>query len=148
MQASLPELPAAKRRRYLQAKLSPADVLTLTDDMATAGYFDAVLDSGAPLRPAANWIMGDLMAHCKVCMAPSKRLHLPPCFCMMRLPPLYPCPQHTTPFQSACSTAVCVTVHLHQSRVHFFAVSALPAYPFVCPLTLWQGHPTNPAAPD
>ena len=65
-------MPGPKRRRYLQMKLALADVLTLTDDMDTAQYFDAVLDQGAPLKPAANWVMGDLMAHCKASTEPPR----------------------------------------------------------------------------
>lgn len=42
------------------------DVLVLSDDVGIATYFDAVLAAGAPAKPAANWVMGDIMAHCKV----------------------------------------------------------------------------------
>ena len=67
LQDSMPELPADFRRRYSQLGLPPADVLVLADELPTAQYFEAVLAAGAPAKPAANWIMGDIMAFCKVC---------------------------------------------------------------------------------
>ena len=65
-QASLPELPHQRRARYVALGLSMYDVLVLSDDVGIATYFDAVLAAGAPAKPAANWVMGDIMAHCKV----------------------------------------------------------------------------------
>lgn len=61
----MPELPAAKRARYQSLGLSAYDAAVLSDDVGTAAYFDAVLAAGAPPKPAANWVMGDVMAHCK-----------------------------------------------------------------------------------
>jgi aspartyl-tRNA(Asn)/glutamyl-tRNA(Gln) amidotransferase subunit B len=61
----MPEMPAAKRARYLALGLPRADVLILADELSTAQFFDAVLDAGAPPKAAANWVMGDLMAVCK-----------------------------------------------------------------------------------
>ncbi len=62
----MPELPAEFRRRYRQLGLPAADVLVLADELPTAHYFDSVLAAGAAAKPAANWIMGDIMAFCKV----------------------------------------------------------------------------------
>jgi len=45
--------------------LPPADAVVLADEPPTAAYFDAVLEAGAPPKPAANWVMGDIMAFCK-----------------------------------------------------------------------------------
>lgn len=64
-QASMPELPWEKRGRLEGLGLSAYDAAVLCDDVAVARYMDAVLAAGAPPKPAANWIMGDLMAHCK-----------------------------------------------------------------------------------
>lgn len=61
----MPELPSALRARYAALGLSQYDVLVLADDAACAAYFDGVLAAGAPPKPAANWVMGDVMAHCK-----------------------------------------------------------------------------------
>uniref|UniRef100_A0A1D2A2Z6 Glutamyl-tRNA(Gln) amidotransferase subunit B, chloroplastic/mitochondrial n=1 Tax=Auxenochlorella protothecoides TaxID=3075 RepID=A0A1D2A2Z6_AUXPR len=65
IQASMPELPQEKRARFEGLGLSPYDAHVLCDDLAVAGYFDAALEAGASPKPAANWIMGDIMAHCK-----------------------------------------------------------------------------------
>lgn len=62
----MPELPEQRRQRYLGLGLSLYDVLVLSDDVGVANYFDGVLAAGAPAKPAANWVMGDVMAHCKV----------------------------------------------------------------------------------
>lgn len=61
----MPELPQQKRERYAALGLSQYDALVLSDDVGVASYFDAVLAAGAPAKPAANWVMGDVMAHCK-----------------------------------------------------------------------------------
>ena len=65
MQAAMPQLPAEFRRQYRELGLPAADVLVLADELPTAQYFDAVLAAGTPAKPAANWIMGDIMAFCK-----------------------------------------------------------------------------------
>jgi aspartyl-tRNA(Asn)/glutamyl-tRNA(Gln) amidotransferase subunit B len=61
----MPELPGQVRDRYSSLGLGQYDVLVLADDADVAAYFDAVLAAGAPPKPAANWVMGDVMAHCK-----------------------------------------------------------------------------------
>lgn len=61
----MPELPAAVRARYAALGLSQYDVLVLADELAVCRYFDAVLAAGAPPKPAANWVMGDVMAAAK-----------------------------------------------------------------------------------
>lgn len=77
--ASLPELPAAKRARYTQQLgLPPGDVAVLADEAATASYFDAAVAAGAPAKQAANWIMGDIMAHCKEAKIGMDRIGLTP----------------------------------------------------------------------
>ena len=62
----MPELPSGKRRRYAELGLPAADVLLLTDDVSTAAYFEETLVAGAPPKLAANWILGDVLAHCNV----------------------------------------------------------------------------------
>lgn len=62
----MPEVPSAVRARYLGLNLPVADVLILADEQAVARYFDAVLAAGAPPKQATNWIVGDIMAYCKV----------------------------------------------------------------------------------
>lgn len=59
---SLPELPSQRRKRYTSLGLSEYDSLVLSDDEGIASYFDGVLQSGAPAKQAANWVMGDVNA--------------------------------------------------------------------------------------
>ena len=58
-------LPAVLRERLSTAGLPPADVAVLTEDLDIGTYFAAVLDAGAPPKPAANWVMGDITAAVK-----------------------------------------------------------------------------------
>ncbi|KAL6532462.1 hypothetical protein OROGR_014432 [Orobanche gracilis] len=60
---SLPELPETKRRRYESLGLSMQDVLFLTNDINVAAYFDDTITTGADVKLAANWIMGDIAAY-------------------------------------------------------------------------------------
>lgn len=56
----LPELPAARRARYVESLgLSAYDAGVLIADAALADYFDAVVDAGVAPKPAANWIAGE-----------------------------------------------------------------------------------------
>ena len=59
--AQLPELPAAKRARYVSDMgLTEYDAALLTEARPTAEFFEAVASaSGAP-KEAANWIVGDV----------------------------------------------------------------------------------------
>lgn len=61
----MPELPAAKRARFMDMGLPQDDALILADDLETADFFDEVLAEGAPAKLATNWVVGDIMAHCK-----------------------------------------------------------------------------------
>jgi aspartyl-tRNA(Asn)/glutamyl-tRNA(Gln) amidotransferase subunit B len=63
IRASLPELPAARRARFMQAHgLSAYDAGVLTMTRAMADYFEETVAAGAEAKQAANWIMGDLQA--------------------------------------------------------------------------------------
>jgi aspartyl-tRNA(Asn)/glutamyl-tRNA(Gln) amidotransferase subunit B len=58
----LPELPAAKRARLTAGYgLSAYDAGVLASERRIADYFEAVVQAGAPAKPAANWIMGEAM---------------------------------------------------------------------------------------
>ena len=58
---SLPELPDARKARLEeQFGLSAYDAGIITSSRETAEYFDAVIETGADAKLAANWIMGDL----------------------------------------------------------------------------------------
>ena len=62
LRAGLPELPDAKRVRFVvQYGLSPYDAGVLVAEQATAGFYEAVA-RGRDAKAAANWVMGDLFA--------------------------------------------------------------------------------------
>ncbi|MGQ9631903.1 MAG: Asp-tRNA(Asn)/Glu-tRNA(Gln) amidotransferase subunit GatB [bacterium] len=59
----LPELPAAKRRRFIeQYKLSPYDAGVLTASRDMADYFEKCVGLYSDPKAVANWVMGDLSA--------------------------------------------------------------------------------------
>lgn len=61
---SLPELPEARRTRYLtQLDLSDYDATWLSSDPDIAEYFDATASASGNVKLSANWVMGDLSAH-------------------------------------------------------------------------------------
>nr|WP_294551211.1 Asp-tRNA(Asn)/Glu-tRNA(Gln) amidotransferase subunit GatB [uncultured Rhodopila sp.] len=62
LKASLPELPDAKRARFMQSYgLSPYDAAVLVADKATADYYETVARGRDP-KIAANWVTGDFFA--------------------------------------------------------------------------------------
>ena len=64
VRTELPELPAARRRRYQEAyQLSPYDARVLAQHAALDELFEGALKAGAPPKPAANWIMGEYLAY-------------------------------------------------------------------------------------
>ena len=55
---AMPELPAARRARFVEQYALPAyDAAQLTGSRATADYFEATVEAGAPPKAASNWIM-------------------------------------------------------------------------------------------
>jgi aspartyl-tRNA(Asn)/glutamyl-tRNA(Gln) amidotransferase subunit B len=59
---SLPELPIAKRARFVDSfGITPYDAEVLTDSQALATYFESVVKAGAPGKAAANWMQTELM---------------------------------------------------------------------------------------
>src|SRR5271166_6939719 len=62
VQDSLPELPAAKRARFVAAfGITPYDAEVLTDTQELAHYFESVVRAGAPGKAAANWMQTELL---------------------------------------------------------------------------------------
>jgi aspartyl-tRNA(Asn)/glutamyl-tRNA(Gln) amidotransferase subunit B len=57
---SLPELPDAKRKRYEALGITPYNAGVLTADVDIARWFDAVLETGAEPKAAANWTASEL----------------------------------------------------------------------------------------
>ena len=59
--ASLPELPDAKRQRYVDAlAITPYNADVITSDVETARWFEALLAAGAEAKAGANWLTSEL----------------------------------------------------------------------------------------
>ncbi|MDQ7052879.1 MAG: Asp-tRNA(Asn)/Glu-tRNA(Gln) amidotransferase subunit GatB [candidate division KSB1 bacterium] len=62
IQAELPELPVARRERFIREyQLPEYDATILTDEKAVADYFEAVVKAGGDAKQASNWVMGDVL---------------------------------------------------------------------------------------
>jgi aspartyl-tRNA(Asn)/glutamyl-tRNA(Gln) amidotransferase subunit B len=62
IRAALPELPRARRQRFVSSYgLTAYDAGVLTQSRALAEYFEAVVKEGAAPKAAANWIMSELL---------------------------------------------------------------------------------------
>ncbi len=60
LRAGLPELPAARRARYVHTLgLSEYDAGVITADVQLADYFDGVVAAGVSAKAAANWVTGE-----------------------------------------------------------------------------------------
>ena len=65
-QASLPELPQAKRQRYVEGLgLSAYDARVLTDDAEVSRFFEAALAVHGNVKAVANWIINELLRELK-----------------------------------------------------------------------------------
>lgn len=63
IRATLPELPEAKKKRYIEQLGLPAyDAGILTADTETSAYFEEAMQ-GRDAKKVANWVMGDLFAY-------------------------------------------------------------------------------------
>ena len=63
LKAALPELPDARKARFIaEYGLSPYDAATLTEERATADWYEVVVRGGARRDPkiAANWVTSEL----------------------------------------------------------------------------------------
>jgi aspartyl-tRNA(Asn)/glutamyl-tRNA(Gln) amidotransferase subunit B len=67
LERHLPELPAARRKRYSEeySELTEYDIDVLTADPAIGDYFEQVARRTADAKTAANWMMGDVLAALK-----------------------------------------------------------------------------------
>jgi len=67
VRASLPELPEARRRRFMEAySLSFSDASQLTSERALADYYEQAAQASANPRGAANWIRTELLRELEV----------------------------------------------------------------------------------
>ena len=65
IRAKMPELPEAKRQRYMSLGLSEYDAGVIVEQMPLALFFDKVLELGANPKTAVNFIMGEIAAYLK-----------------------------------------------------------------------------------
>jgi aspartyl-tRNA(Asn)/glutamyl-tRNA(Gln) amidotransferase subunit B len=62
VRSTLPELPFAKRARFVSSfGITAYDAEVLTDTQALAAYFEAVVKAGAPGKATANWMQTELL---------------------------------------------------------------------------------------
>lgn len=61
----MPELPEAKRQRYMGLGLSEYDASIIVEQMGLALFFDKVLELGGNPKIAVNFIMGEIAAYLK-----------------------------------------------------------------------------------
>lgn len=65
IRSKMPELPRAKRQRYMDIGLSEYDAEVIVDQMGLALFFDKVLELGGNAKIAVNFIMGEIAAYLK-----------------------------------------------------------------------------------
>lgn len=64
--ATLPELPEARRKRYVEQLNVPVDdAAVLVEMKELSDFFDEAVTSGAPAKVAVNWLIGPVTAHLK-----------------------------------------------------------------------------------
>ncbi|GIS69626.1 MAG: hypothetical protein CM1200mP9_04470 [Gammaproteobacteria bacterium] len=66
VRATVPELPAEKRNRYIvELGLTDYEANRLIEDPKVSRYFDEVAQSNVDAKLAANWILGEISAALK-----------------------------------------------------------------------------------
>lgn len=65
VKATMPELPSAKRARYMSLGLSEYDANVIIEQHELALFFDEVIKLGANLKISANFLMGEISAYLK-----------------------------------------------------------------------------------
>jgi aspartyl-tRNA(Asn)/glutamyl-tRNA(Gln) amidotransferase subunit B len=61
VKAKMPELPGAMAARFVaQDGLPEYDATMMTQSLATARFYEAARDAGAPSKLVANWVMGEI----------------------------------------------------------------------------------------
>ncbi len=79
VRAALPELPEARRARYVRDLGLPAyDAGVLTESVELGDYYEAVVAAGAAPKAASNWVMGELLAACNRLGRPIAEAPVPP----------------------------------------------------------------------
>jgi aspartyl-tRNA(Asn)/glutamyl-tRNA(Gln) amidotransferase subunit B len=63
VRASLPELPAARRARYVALGVDTISAGQLVDDDGLGAMFEAAVTGGGDAKTAANWLTGEVVAY-------------------------------------------------------------------------------------
>src|SRR5699024_8083893 len=60
----IPELPDKRKARFMdELQLSEYDAANLTGSKEMADFFEATVESGADVKQASNWLMGDVSGY-------------------------------------------------------------------------------------
>jgi len=79
IQASMPELPVAVRRRLIEEHGLPKyDAGVITADRETAEYYEKTVAAGADPKAASNWVMGPVLAYMNKHNVPIKDISVDP----------------------------------------------------------------------
>lgn len=79
LRAELPELPEARRRRFVdEYGLSFEDAAQLTDSRSMADYFEAAARASGNSKATANWILNELVREMKTASADIGSVPVPP----------------------------------------------------------------------
>ena len=79
IRSRLPELPEARRRRFVEQYQVPEyDAGVLTQSMALADYFERVAAGAGNAKAASNWVMGELLRKMKDTGAGIEEVPMPP----------------------------------------------------------------------
>jgi aspartyl-tRNA(Asn)/glutamyl-tRNA(Gln) amidotransferase subunit B len=79
IRAVMPELPDARRQRFIAAYGLPAyDAAQLTQSRPLADFFEATVAAGAPPKTTSNWLMGELARALKESGADISNSPVPP----------------------------------------------------------------------
>ncbi|WP_199766093.1 Asp-tRNA(Asn)/Glu-tRNA(Gln) amidotransferase subunit GatB [Helicobacter salomonis] len=74
LEQDIPELPDAKKARYIELGVKPEDASMLVSDVAIAEYFEEMINMGASIKASVSWLCVELLGrlegqeleHCKV----------------------------------------------------------------------------------
>jgi aspartyl-tRNA(Asn)/glutamyl-tRNA(Gln) amidotransferase subunit B len=61
IRAGLPELPAARRRRYADLGLTAYDAGVIVDNAKATALFEVLIEADIEPKPAANWVTGEYL---------------------------------------------------------------------------------------
>ena len=65
IKTTMPELPTAKRQRYMDLGLSKYDAGIIVEQMELAMFFDEIIKLGANVKISINFLMGEIAAYLK-----------------------------------------------------------------------------------